>query len=273
MSKESRPLLVLNACSAAYGQMTVVSKVHLEVRRGEVHALLGPNGAGKTSLLEAVAGRIGNRGEIWLDNERIDGLSTHQRVKRGLALVPISRGLFPSLTVADNLELGARLAPIGRRLELYRQTMQFFPSLKDRLDQHAGDMSGGEQQMLALARALIGAPKALLLDEPTQGLAPRILDVICTVIQGSCERGLAVLLAEQNHEFASRLAKHFSILVQGTIVRQCDTESVGDARELFALYLGSKRDREAMELPAIRKATETAYETPDRSRQTERTVK
>lgn len=237
-ANSSMPALTVRQLVALYGRIAVVHGVSLDVEHGEVNAVLGPNGAGKTSLLEAITGRVGARGEIRLDGERIDGMPTHRRTRRGLGLVPTGRGLFPALTVRDNLELGSKLAVPERRDELTERALGFFPVLEDRFNQAAGQLSGGEQQMLAIAKVLVGDPKVLLLDEPTQGLAPHLVDELGRVIVRMREAGLGVLLAEQNQSFAVRVANRYSVLVQGTVRQEGQADALTDREQLFSAYLG-----------------------------------
>lgn len=190
------PVLHAEGLLVRYGRIVAVQDVGLSVAEGQVVALLGPNGAGKTSLLSAVAGLVPATGTVQLDGEDINGQPAHRLAARGLRMVPESRALFPDMTVAENLAVGAhdgRLAP----LELERVTT-IFPVLGDRRGQRAGTLSGGEQQQLAIGRALIGHPRVLLLDEPSMGLAPKIVSSIMTVLADLTGSGLSVLLAEQN---------------------------------------------------------------------------
>lgn len=264
------PVLELRGRSAAYGRMTVVRDVDLRVPPKAVVAVLGPNGAGKTSLLESVAGRISGTGEIVLDGERIDTLPTHRRARRGLALVPTGRGLFPGMTVSENLELGGRLAQVAEREEIRERVLGYFPVLRDRLNQSAGSMSGGEQQMLAVAKALVGDPKVLMLDEPTQGLAPKIFGILIEAIELAASSGLGVLLVEQNLTFATRVADSYSVLAGGRIVQEGNADELSERERVFAAYMheeetdGANEDGRSSGRP-IGNDDEPAHETTNES--------
>ncbi|GAC1587941.1 MAG: ABC transporter ATP-binding protein [Candidatus Velthaea sp.] len=210
-------LRVRDLC-AFYGRIQVCRGIGFEVESGEILVILGPNGAGKSSTLGAVAGQVSSSGEVRVARAALSGLSARARARRGLALVPEGRrNLFATLTVTDNLRLGLRMLPAAERPAMQRELLQLFPSLGDRLSIAAGSMSGGEQQMLALAVALARRPDVLLLDEPSQGLAPSILKTLGDAIVHLRRRGLAVVIAEQNHTFASRLASRYLVLNGGTI--------------------------------------------------------
>lgn len=191
------PLLEVRGLTVSYGRIVAVRGVDLTVPRGHVVALLGPNGAGKTSLLSAVAGVVpASGGTVRLADVDITGRPAHRLAAQGLRMVPETRALFPDMTIEDNLAVGAR----GGRLrpEDMDRVVAIFPVLGDRRQQRAGTMSGGEQQQLAIGRALVGDPQVLLLDEPSMGLAPRIVAGIMTVLADLTRSGLSVLMAEQN---------------------------------------------------------------------------
>jgi ABC-type branched-subunit amino acid transport system ATPase component len=201
---------------AGYGRTEVLRGVSLEARDGEIVAVIGPNGAGKSTVLRAVYGQCDVRGgEILLDGARLTGTPAHRLVSRGVAAVPQGRSVFPSLTVAENLDLGvyheggrpdpARLDPVLDR----------FPVLRERLRQRAGTLSGGERQMLALARALLSRPRLLLLDEPSLGLAPRLQDLLFATIGAINRDGVTVVLVEQNARRALGLAHRAYVLELG----------------------------------------------------------
>ncbi len=222
--------------SPRYGSITVAREIDLDVRAGEVVALLGPNGAGKSSTVECIAGRVDGAGEVEVAGRRVDGLPAFRRARAGLALVPENRGLFPDLTVADNLRLGAALDRHGAAS--IERAMDLFPVLRDRWAQQAGTLSGGEQQMLAIARAIVAAPSVLVLDEPTQGLAPRIYDLIIAALEILREQGLAVLLVEQNVGFAARIADRFCVMSAGRLVDRGPGERlVRDGDALFETFM------------------------------------
>ena len=227
------------AFSASHGAMRVVRNVDLVVNAGETVALLGSNGAGKTSLVEAVAGRVSSTGTLSVGGQRIDHLPSYKRAKRGLALVPDTRGLFRTMSVEENLALGARLAASSDRADLLERALVMFPVLNDRRKQQAGLMSGGEQQMLAIAKALVANPRVLILDEPTQGLAPRILEDLIDVMGRMKDQDLAILLVEQNYDFARALADRAVVLSGGEVVRRMERTELDSQEDIVGTYMGS----------------------------------
>jgi branched-chain amino acid transport system ATP-binding protein len=237
MSEIEPSVLRTRGLSALRGPLEVSWDVELDISAGEVVALLGPNGAGKTSTVEGIAGLTRTRGEVELDGARIDGLAAFVRARRGLALVPEDRGLFGGLSVEDNIRLGASLPRAGDGDAAIAFVVELFPALGERLRQRAGTLSGGEQQMLAIGRAMAARPVALLIDEPTQGIAPRIYDVILSALATARDRGLAVVLVEQNVEFAARIADRYLIMSGGRIVSSGDRKDLHGGEELFAQFL------------------------------------
>lgn len=233
------PMLEAIALSASHGAMRVVRNVDLAVSAGEILALFGPNGAGKTSLVEAMAGRVTSSGTLSVGGQRIDHLPGYKRAKRGLALVPDTRGLFRTMSVEENLALGARLAAPSDRADLLERALVMFPVLSDRRKQQAGLMSGGEQQMLAIAKAFVANPRVLILDEPTQGLAPRILEGLIDVIRRLKDQGLAILLVEQNYAFARALADRAVVLTGGEVVRRMERTELNSEGDIVGTYMGS----------------------------------
>ena len=201
-----------------YGAIEAVKAVDLEVRTGELVALIGANGAGKTSSLKAISGLLPWAGAIELFGESVQGVPAYQLLARGIALVPEGRGLFTRMTVAENLQMGAfarRDAEITADTEsMYER----FPRLKERSRQLAGTLSGGEQQMLAMARALMSRPKLLLLDEPSMGLSPLLVERIFSVVREVSERGISILLVEQNARLALQIAHRGYVMDSGEIV-------------------------------------------------------
>lgn len=233
------PILECSNVSAKYGRIRVCEDIGFQVQRGEVMAILGPNGAGKTSLLGAISGRVEGGGVVVLGGRRIDNLKLHARAKAGLALVPEFRGnCFGPLSVRENLQLGARLAPRGDRERMVVDVLDLFPVLKARMSQRADSLSGGEQQMLAIGMALVRGPDVLLLDEPTQGLAPTVLHDLVTTFGELGERGIALVVAEQNHDFAADIADLWVLVVGGNVVSRGTREQL-DRKQLADLYLGS----------------------------------
>lgn len=221
-------LLDVRGMTVAYGNVTAVRDVNLSVAAGSVVALLGPNGAGKSSILQAVAGLAPVRsGSVHFDGEPITGMEAHRVARRSLRLVPEGRALFPELTVDENLQVGAGGRTKSEDYLASRQRVfETFPVLADRPAQRAGTLSGGEQQMLAIARALISNPRMVLLDEPSMGLAPRIVSDIMRVLSRLRETGFTVLLAEQNARAVLPHVDEALVLVAGTIVARGDPEEI-----------------------------------------------
>jgi branched-chain amino acid transport system ATP-binding protein len=205
--------------SARYGRIEVCRDICFTAADGEFLVVLGPNGAGKSSLLGVLAGIVAGGGEIRIAGQMLQRRFAQQRARMGLAFVPEGRrNLFSPLTVEENLQLGLRLLPKAERPTMQASLHAMFPILSERARQKAGLLSGGEQQMLAIAVAIARRPSVLLLDEPSQGLAPIILDRMAEVIFGLRAFGLTVLLAEQNYRFAARLADRYLVLQGGEIV-------------------------------------------------------
>jgi branched-chain amino acid transport system ATP-binding protein len=213
-------LLALDRLEVGYGDVVAVRDVSLDVRPGEIVALIGSNGAGKTTTLRAVSGLLRpRRGTIVFDGHRIDGRTPAENVARGIAHVPEGRQLFPTMTVLENLELGARTrASRARRVETLARVFELFPRLAERTAQLAGTLSGGEQQMTAIGRALMSLPRLLMLDEPSLGLAPIVVSAIFDNLVRINATGTTVLLVEQNVLRALRLCHRGYVLENGAIV-------------------------------------------------------
>jgi branched-chain amino acid transport system ATP-binding protein len=233
-------MLSLEHVSAGYGAITVIPDLSLHVGQGETVALLGPNGAGKSTLTAAIAGALKRRaGTIAFGGVDLVALPPHGVVEAGVVLVPEGRRIFAPLTVGDNLRLGAmRLkggaAARGRQLDY---VFWLFPRLAERRAQIAGTLSGGEQQMLAIGRALMSAPKLLLLDEPFLGLAPLVVGEILGAIKGLQAEGLTVLLVEQKIEMALSVSDRAYVMVKGSIVREGASRALLEAGDLGEHYL------------------------------------
>jgi branched-chain amino acid transport system ATP-binding protein len=244
-------VLELDRVSAHYGNLQVLREVSLEVPAGAITALLGGNGSGKSTTLRAIV-PIGPRvtGRISLEGRAITGLRPDRVVALGLALVPQGREVFPRMTVDEHLEMGAfrRHDRAGIRADAERM-FALFPRLRERRRQPAGTLSGGEQQMLALARGLMTRPRLLLLDEPSAGLAPRIVDLIYDVIQSLNREGLTVLLVEQNVQLALEVAATAYVLRHGRIVLAGPAAAVAQSAELGLSFLGGTREDAAGRLP------------------------
>jgi branched-chain amino acid transport system ATP-binding protein len=209
-------LLIVRELSAGYRGLPALHGVSLEVRAGEIVALVGANGAGKSTLLKAIAGLIRADGSILLEGREIAGAPAHRIVRHGIALVPEGRRLFGRLSVLDNLLLGAWAHGEGPLNDVFT----LFPVLRERSEQLAGTLSGGEQQMVAIGRALMSRPRLLLLDEPSLGIAPRLVARIYETLAEINRRGLTVLLVEQNVRAALRIASRAYVLQTGRIVQQ-----------------------------------------------------
>ena len=239
--REPRPqLLDVEDLHVSYGAITALRGVSLGVGQGEVVALIGANGAGKTSTLRAISGMLKPRsGRIRLAEQEIQGLRSNLLVPRGMAHAPEGRGIFLNLTVLENLELGAYLRrdvpEIKRDLEY---VFGLFPILRERVRQHAGTLSGGEQQMLSISRALMSGPKLLLLDEPSLGLAPQVVETIFRILREVNARGVSILLVEQNAHLALNLAHYGYVLETGEVVMRGQGKALLAAPEIRKAYLG-----------------------------------
>ena len=233
-------LLRVDAIEVGYGDLTAVGDVSLEVREGETVALIGANGAGKTTTLRAVSGLLPlRRGRIEFEGQRLDGLTSAQIVARGIAHVPEGRQLFPTMTVLENLELGARTrAARARRAESLAGVFDLFPRLRERRGQLAGTLSGGEQQMCAIARALMAAPKLLTVDEMSLGLAPVVVDQLLVVLAEIRKQGITVLLVEQDVFAAFSVADRGYVMETGRIVREGTVAELEKDPEVRKAYLG-----------------------------------
>lgn len=235
--------LVCTDLSARYGPIQVCFDISLSTAAGEIVAVLGPNGAGKSSLLGALAGTVSGPGSIKLCGKDLDALPAHLRARQGLAFVPEIRGnIFPVLSVEENLRLVLHALPQSERADMREKVFELFPILKTRLSTDAGMLSGGEQQMLAIAMAVARKPKALLLDEPTQGLAPAVFDILENTFNALSRSGLPILLAEQNIRFASRIAHRYLVLVGGRLVGGGEGHELQNAETIVARYFPKDLD-------------------------------
>jgi branched-chain amino acid transport system ATP-binding protein len=228
-------MLSLRGITAGYGPMTVLRDVSLAVPDGRVVALVGPNGAGKTTLLRVAAGQIRpERGAVHLDGVDLTPLPPHRRLEHGVCLVPEGRGVWARLTVREHLRLYATQAG---RPEAVDETLERFPRLAERREQAAGTMSGGEQQMLALARAFAARPRVVMLDEVSMGLAPKVVDTIFELLATLAATGTALLLVEQFVTRALALCDHVYLLQKGRVAFAGEPAEI-DADALFASYVG-----------------------------------
>ena len=234
-------LLEVRELRVAYGKVEAVHGVSLALNAGRIVTVIGPNGAGKTTLLGAVIGLLPSRGDIVYEGASLAGIAVEERVARGLCLVPERRELFGAMSVADNLELGAfqRHRAGDRSIGATREDVyRIFPRLAERRRQLAGTLSGGERQMLALGRALMARPKVLLLDEPSLGLAPRIVREIFGVIAKLRQSDVAVLLIEQNARAALQIADFGYVLETGEIAVAGESAALAGDSRVAATYLG-----------------------------------
>ncbi|MFZ4789257.1 MAG: ABC transporter ATP-binding protein [Beijerinckiaceae bacterium] len=213
-------MLKLQGLNAWYGTSHVLQDISLEVKQGEIVCLIGRNGAGKTTTLKSIMGLLGKTGgSIQFDGQELSTQPAHTRFGMGLAYVPEERRIVPGLSVRDNLRLGLVASPDKHREdELIARTAKTFPRLAERLDQMAITMSGGEQQMLAIARATISSPRLIMLDEPSEGIMPVLVDEMFELFSAMKAEGTTILLVEQNVELALAIADHAYVLDQGTIV-------------------------------------------------------
>jgi branched-chain amino acid transport system ATP-binding protein len=232
------PVLDVCGLSARYDHVEALHAASLRVGAGEFVAVLGPNGAGKSTLMRAILGLVRNTGTVRFRGEPLPRNAPAACAARGVVLVPEGRGIFAPMTVAENLELGAYL--LNDKTELrtrFERVFALFPRLKERLKQVAGSMSGGEQQMLAVGRALMADPKLLLLDEPSLGLAPRVIDEILGALGTLNKQGLPILLVEQKAPLALDLAHRAYVLSVGRVVAEIDPRQVTSHDEIAQYYL------------------------------------
>ena len=232
-----RAHLEVDGLSAGYGPMLVLRNLKLDIKPG-LTVVLGTNGAGKTTLLRALVGLIPRSGDVLLDGEDLPD-KTHEIVQSGIALVPEGRQLFPQMTVAENLELGGWLQTKAERARRLDQAFNDFPKLRERAQQLAGTMSGGEQQMVAVARAMMSAPRLLLLDEPSLGLAPRMVDELLAIARRIADGGVTVLMVEQNVKKALAVADRGYVLERGTLVASGPAKLLARSTIVREAYLGA----------------------------------
>ena len=221
-------MLDVNAIDQYYGGSHTLRGVSLSLRQGECLALLGRNGVGKTTLLKCVMGVLPvAHGNIAFDGADVTRLAPHQRAARGMAYVPQGRDIFARLTVEENILMGMATKPTARARRIKEEVYELFPVLRTMLSRRGGDLSGGQQQQLAIARALVAEPKLIILDEPTEGIQPSIIKDIARVIHMLRQRGdIAILLCEQYFDFARELADHFVVLSRGVVVARGDRAAI-----------------------------------------------
>lgn len=233
-------MLKVKNITVRYGKSVALDNVSLSVEENSVVSIVGANGAGKSTILKAVSGLIPlDSGEIWFQDQRIDGSSTVDIAKLGIVQIPEGRWLFPHLSVLANLQLGASLRKNKKEIEDDIQKMfRLFPRLKERCNQKAGTLSGGEQQMVAIARGLMARPKLLLMDEPSLGLAPVIVRQLGAVIKDINKRGVSVLLVEQNVPLAMEVASKGYALRTGKVILEGEIEKIKSSKVIKSAYLG-----------------------------------
>ena len=232
-------LLEVHDLEVAYGAIVALHGISLDVEKGEIVALIGANGAGKTTTLRTISGLLKpRRGSVSYQGRAITGVKPHAITAMGVSHVPEGRGIFANLTVSDNLELGAYLRKDKVSSAEYERIFTLFPILKDRIKQNAGTLSGGEQQMLAISRALMSKPQVLLLDEPSLGLAPQMVQTIFSVIREINAEGTTILLVEQNAHMALTAAHRGYVMETGRIVLHDTTKALLASERVKQAYLG-----------------------------------
>ena len=233
-------LLEVKNLKVGYGKIVAVKDISITVNQGEIVTLIGSNGAGKSTTLRTISGLLKPKsGEILFEGNRIDGKEGHEVVKLGICQSPEGRRIFPRMTVSENLDLGAFLRSDKDAVAADRErVLDLFPRLRERISQRAGTMSGGEQQMLAVSRALMGAPKLLMLDEPSMGLAPVLVDMIFETITKIREQGITILLIEQNAAAALDVADRAYVLESGTIKMSGKASYLAKDPAVTKAYLG-----------------------------------
>ncbi|WP_398481876.1 ABC transporter ATP-binding protein [Tardiphaga sp.] len=238
-------LLQVTDAHVAYGKVEAVRAVNLDVRDGEIVTIIGANGAGKTTLLNATMGIFPLKGSVRFAGKEISKLDIEDRVAAGLSLVPEHRELFATMNVEDNLLLGAFRIDKATAARSFERVYTLFPRLKERRKQLAGTLSGGEQQMLAMGRALMGAPKLLMLDEPSLGLAPIIVADIFRIVGELKAAGVAVLLVEQNAQAALKIADRAYVMELGEFVLDGKASDIASNQRVVASYLGFQHEGES----------------------------
>jgi len=235
-------MLKLNNVHTSYGKVEALKGISLEVKQGEIVALIGANGAGKTTLLKTISGLLSlTQGEIEFENEKISGLSAHEISKRGIIQVPEGRKIFPRLTVRENLEMGAYQRKKKEIAQSLEQVYTLFPILKEREKQLGLTLSGGEQQMLAIARGLMSNPQLLMFDEPSMGLAPVLVEKTFQIIRELNQFGKTILLVEQNAYQALRIASRGYVLETGKITLTDSADNLLKNEDVRKAYLGGQK--------------------------------
>ncbi len=230
-------MLNIENLNAGYGEMPVLRKINLEINQGEIVSVVGSNGAGKSTLLKAISGTVKSSGLISYEKRPINTLQAHSIVKLGIVHVPEGRKIFPEMTVTENLMMGAYLHPKEREKNI-EQVFELFPKLSERSKQLGGTMSGGEQQMLAIGRGMMGNPKLLLLDEPSLGLSPLFTDIVFGAIRAINASGVTVLLVEQNVYQSLKISSRGYVIETGSIVLTGTGEELLNNPDVKKAFLG-----------------------------------
>lgn len=240
MKQIGQPLLKLNSVDTFYGPIQILRDVNIEIREGEIVCLLGGNASGKSTTLKTILGIVKPvNGNIEFNGERIDGMTTQQIVERGISMVPENRRLFKRMTVHENLEMGMYLRQDRQNVqEDLERIFELFPRVKERLHQRAGTLSGGEQQMVAMGRALMARPKLLLMDEPSMGLAPLLVEQTFYIIQEINAQGTTIFVVEQNANMALSIADRGYVLQTGQVVLADTAERLRQNPAMRQAYLG-----------------------------------
>jgi urea ABC transporter ATP-binding protein UrtE len=232
-------MLTIDSLHVSYGGSLILQGVDLSVRHGEIRAIMGRNGMGKTTLLKTIMGLVTPQsGKILLEGLPIQSVPTHEIAARGISYVPQGREIFGEFTVFENLRLGTLGKPRSER-KIPQDVFEYFPVLYERRNQRAGSFSGGEQQMLAIARALVSRPKLLLLDEPSEGIQPSIVNEICSILKKIItETGLTILIVEQNVDMIMQIAAECAFMEKGAIVENCSVSDLRADESIIACHMG-----------------------------------
>lgn len=231
-------------CDVYYGQIQALYDINVEINPGEIISIIGANGAGKTTLMKSIMGLVpAKNGKIVWQDEEIQARKTHHIVKRGISYVPEGREIFPGMTVLENMEMGAYTLHMSakEKADKLNEMYELFPRLYERKKQKAGTLSGGEQQMVAIARGLMLSPKLLMMDEPSLGLAPLVVRDIFSIIQEINKQGVTILLIEQNANMALKIADWAYVMQTGSILMQGPGEELAANEEVKAAYLGTAK--------------------------------
>ena len=240
MQIDDHPILELRNINAYYGPIQVLREVNISIRPGQITCLLGGNASGKSTTLRTILGMVTpSQGSIHFKGERIEGITTAELVQRGVSMVPENRRIFGRMTVLENLEMGAFLRKDRNKIDRdMERVLDLFPRLRERLRQLGGTMSGGEQQMLAMARALMSRPTLLLMDEPSMGLSPLFVQQVFSIIQAINEQGTTIFMVEQNANMALSIADYGYVLQTGEIVLNDTAHNLRDNKMMRQAYLG-----------------------------------